>query len=321
MIRTLLAVTLAGACLAAPMVQAQSRRSTPPPPPPTPYEVVPVQGSIYLIPGAGGNATLQIGDEGLLLVDTGLMENSERLLATIREFTTKPLRRIVNTHVHRDHTGGNAVLAAAGQDLKYLEEDTPGAGIYAHESVLHRMSGSLGEEEEYAPEALPLETYFTGVMEFYFNGESVQLLHQPNAHTDGDTIVYFRRSDVISTGDIYVTTTYPFIDVARGGSMQGILDALNRIIEIMIPNTNEEGGTLVVSGHGRISDEYEVVAYRDMLTIIRDRIVAMVEMGMNLEQVKAARPSFDYDQRYGLDAVFWSTERFIEAIYREYGGR
>jgi glyoxylase-like metal-dependent hydrolase (beta-lactamase superfamily II) len=180
------------------------------------------------------------------------------------------------------------------------------------------MSGAVEDELDFPPGAWPLDTYHTGKFDMYYNGESIQLLHQPNAHTDGDSFVYFRRSDVISTGDIYGTVGYPFIDVARGGSLQGILDALNRLIDLMIPDANEEGGTLAISGHGSISDEYEVVNYRDMLTIIRDRIVAMIDMGMSLNQVKAAQPSFDYDGRYGVDSQLWSTERFIETIYREY---
>lgn len=293
---------------------AQRNRGEPPPPP---LEAVHVQGNVYSIPGAGGNVTVQIGRDGVLVVDTGLLETGDRIVAAIRALTDKPIRNIVNTHVHPDHAGGNTAVAAAGQFVGFRQviagdTSTP---IYAHENVLHRM---VDEGEDVWPSAAwPTETYFTESFDMFFNGESIQLLHQPAAHTDGDSIVYFRRSDVISTGDIFVTTSYPFIDAARGGTLQGIIDGLNSIVDLMIPDANEEGGTLAVSGHGRIVDEYEVVAYRDMLVIVRDRIAAMIEMGMSVEQTKAARPSRDYDGRYGLDSDFWSTEQFIETVYRE----
>ena len=155
--------------------------------------------------------------------------------------------------------------------------------------MLHRLSGVIEDPIELPFRSWPLDTYHVDKFDMYFNGESIQLRHQPNAHTDGDSIVYFRRSDVIATGDVYLTTSYPFIDVVRGGSLQGIIDALNELLDLMIPDRNEEGGTLAISGHGAISDEYEVVNYRDMLTIIRDRVVAFIEMGMTLEEVKAAQ--------------------------------
>ena len=136
------------------------------------------------------------------------------------------------------------------------------------------------------------------------------LLHQPAAHTDGDSLVFFRGSDVISTGDIFVTTSYPVIDLDRGGSIQGVIDSLNRIIDLTVPAALQEGGTLVVPGHGRICDEADVVEYRDMVTIIRDRIADMLKRGMTLDQVKAARPTEDYDPRYG------SSSAFVEAVYR-----
>jgi cyclase len=287
---------------------------------PPPLEVIPVQGSIYMIPGAGGNITLQIGEDGVLVVDTGLAANGERVLAAIRSVTDKPIRNIINTHVHPDHTGGNELISTSGQNVGFRQGFTsdPFTPTFAYESVLHRMSGVIEDPLEFPPAAWPIDTYFTDHFDMYFNGESIQLRHVPNAHTDGDTMVYFRGSDVISTGDVYVTTTYPLIDVARGGSLQGIIDGLNMLIDLMIPDRNEEGGTLAISGHGGISDEYEVVNFRDMLTIIRDRIVALIDMGMSLEQVKAAQPTSDYDGRYGADSPLWSTEKFIDAVYEEF---
>lgn len=287
---------------------------------PPALSVIPVQGNVYLIAGAGGNIAVQTGDDGVLVVDTGLPEYAERVLAAIRTLSDRPIRFVVNTHVHPDHTGGNGTIGAAGTNEGFRDglRSEPVVPIYAHESVLHRLSGAIEDPIDLPVRSWPIDTYHVDKFDMYFNGESIQLRHQPNAHTDGDSLVWFRRSDVIATGDVYLTTSYPFIDVARGGSLQGIIDALNELLDLMIPDRNEEGGTLAISGHGAISDEYEVVNYRDMLTIIRDRIVALIEMGMTLEQVKAAQPTFDYDGRYGVDLQLWSTERFIETIYREY---
>jgi glyoxylase-like metal-dependent hydrolase (beta-lactamase superfamily II) len=157
----------------------------------------------------------------------------------------------------------------------------------------------------------PGDTYFGGSKDLYFNGESIQLLHQPAAHTDGDTMVHFRRSDVISSGDIYVTDSYPVIDLANGGNLQGVIDGLNRLLDLAIPEHHEEGGTYIIPGHGRISDEFDVLEYRDMVTILRDRIQDMIRKGMTLAQVKAARPTRDYDPQYGANA-----DMFVEAAYK-----
>ena len=157
----------------------------------------------------------------------------------------------------------------------------------------------------------PGDTYFGANKDLYFNGESIQLLHQPAAHTDGDTMVHFRRSDVISAGDILDTDRYPVIDVANGGTLQGVIDGLNRLLDLAIPEHHEEGGTLIIPGHGRICDEFDVLEYRDMVTIIRDRMQDMIGKGMTLEQVKAARPTRDYDPQYGANA-----DTFVEAGYK-----
>jgi len=152
--------------------------------------------------------------------------------------------------------------------------------------------------------------------EFFFNGEPVFMYHVPAAHTDGDSIVFFRRSDVIATGDVYRTDSYPVVDLEKGGTVQGVIDALNLVLDLAVPAHHEEGGTFIVPGHGRISDEFDVLEYRDMVTIIRDRIQAMISKGMTLDQVKAARPTRDYDPRYGAATGAWTTDKFIEAVYR-----
>jgi glyoxylase-like metal-dependent hydrolase (beta-lactamase superfamily II) len=185
-----------------------------------------------------------------------------------------------------------------------------GARVVAHEHVLARMSAPTGQEAPTPFAAWPTETFFGADKEIFFNNEAIQVLYQHAAHTDGDVVVFFRRSDVVATGDLFSTTGYPVIDRARGGSIQGVLDGLNRIIDITIPKDKEEGGTYVIPGHGRLCDEADVVEYRDMVTIVRDRIQELIRRGLTLEQVNAARPTLDYDGRYG------APETFIEAVYR-----
>jgi glyoxylase-like metal-dependent hydrolase (beta-lactamase superfamily II) len=181
--------------------------------------------------------------------------------------------------------------------------------VIAHELVLHRMSGLKGEAPRVPFGVWPHDTFFTNRKQIYFADEVVEMLHMPAAHTDGDLIVWFRKSDVFST------VTYPMIDLGRGGSVQGILNALNSILDITFPAFNNQGGTLVVPGHGRICNESDVAEYRDMTTIIRDRIQSMIDKRMTLAQVKAAGPSKDYDGLYSTPA--WTGEMFVEAIYTD----
>jgi glyoxylase-like metal-dependent hydrolase (beta-lactamase superfamily II) len=284
-------------------------------------EVLPVQGNIYLVAGAGANITLQLGDNGVLVVDTGSAPMSERVLAEIRKLSQKPLRYVINTAVPEDHTGGNEAFSKAGGTSTTVNiVNTPGQTasqaikIVGHEGILDRMSATVNGKSARPSLAWPTDTFFDDAKEFYFNGESVQVLHQPAGITDGDSLVYFRRSDVVSTGDIYMTTGYPTIDLAGGGSMQGVLDSLNRILDITIPAHHEEGGTMVIPGHGRISDEADVMEYRDMLTVIRDRIRAMVKKGSTLAQVQASRPTMDYDGLY--DVSRQSADAFVETVYK-----
>jgi cyclase len=276
-----------------------------------------VQGNVYMLVGGGGNVTLQIGDEGVLLVDTSVGPMSEKIVAAIRKLSDKPIRYIINTHFHPDHTGGNEKIARLGSTIAGGNVGIGagvGASVIAHENVLNRMSAPTGAEAPTPFAAWPTDTFFTKQKELFFNGEAIEIIHQPAAHTDGDTLVFFRRSDVISAGDLFVTTTFPVIDREAGGNIAGIIAALNRILDIAIPRDKQEGGTYVVPGHGRLCDEADVLEYRDMVTIIHDRVVDMIRKGMTLEQVKAARPTLDYDGRYA-DAD-WTTDRFIEAVYR-----
>lgn len=273
--------------------------------------VLPVQGRVYLLNLGDVNITAQVGDDGILLVDTGPAEWSDRVLQTLRErFGERPITYIVNTRLHPDHIGGNAAIIEAART-------TP--RVIAHEHTYNRMIGVVDDEEALPNEMLPTSTFFTGRKTLYFNGEPIEILHQPSAYTDGDIFVWFRSSDVIATGALFSTLRYPVFEAQRGGSMQGVLTALNRIVDITVPAYNLMGGTMVIPSHGRLGNQADVNSYRNYMTIVRDRVRDMIGQGLTLEQVQAARPSLEYDGLY--DHPEWRSEAFLEALYRDLGGR
>jgi cyclase len=278
--------------------------------------VEPVQHNIYLLAGSGGNITVQVGPEGVLMVDSGFAPLVPKVLAEIRKLSPGPLRYIINTHMHPDHVGGNAAMAKlAGNDPALPLK------IIGHQNVLNRLTASAAGQPRFPEEGLPIDEYGTPQKSFQFNGEAVVIYHEPNAHTDGDSIVLFRGSDVISTGDIFTPGGYPFIDVERGGTVQGEILALNHILQLAVPGHTQEGGTYVVPGHGRICDDADVVEYRDMVVIVRDRIRDMIQKNFTLEQVKAAKPTRDYDTEYVAANSFVTADRFVEAVYKSLAHR
>jgi glyoxylase-like metal-dependent hydrolase (beta-lactamase superfamily II) len=311
----------------------------------------PVRENIWMLVGAGANITASVGADGVLLVNAGEAQASERVIAALDELQSelnafgfldideperggaetrsrfpvnthappKPIRYIVNTSPLEHNVGGNEALAAAGVTYTggnvagTIADSSTGAAVLAHENVLVRMvSRQVGFE------ALPTETFFVREYKLstFFNDEGVRIVHVPGATTDGDSIVYFRGSDVIAAGDIFNMDSFPVIDVDQGGHIDGVLDGLNYILELAIPEFRTEGGTMIVPGHGRLADSADVGYYRDMLTIIRDQVQNLIERGMTLQQVVAARPTFGYEGRFGSDAAPWTTEMFITAVYR-----
>jgi cyclase len=284
-------------------------------------EVLHVRDGIYMLVGAGGHITAQIGDDGVLIVDTQFAPLADKIVGALRTISDKPIRYIINTHHHGDHTGGNAALRVAGSTViggnmpgavPYAEGG--GAQVVAHENVLLRMSATTGEQA--VPTAVwPTNTFFDDEKRMYYNGEGIRIIHEPSAHTDGDVYVYFRRSDVIAAGDIFSTQGWPIIDMSAGGSYQGIIDALNDLVDLMIPVYGQDGGTLVIPGHGRLSGIGDVLDYREMVIVIGDRLKAMIADGMTLEQVLAAEPALDYAPVYGTSASFRTTEEFLESAY------
>jgi cyclase len=289
-------------------------------------DVVQVRPDVYMIAGAGGNVAAHIGPAGVVVVDSGSGPTAAAVLAAIRRLTAQPIRYVINTSGDADHVGGNGVLSKAGQTIlgfqgsSGVSEDvyTSGgaASVLAHENVFARISGT---SSAFPSSAWPTKTYTGRSYSMYLNGDGIQVLHMPAAHSDGDSIVFFRRADVIVSGDVVDITRFPVIDTAKGGSIQGEIDALNRLVEMMIPPFPlrwREERTYLIPGHGFVADYGDVVEYRNVVTIVRDRVQDMVGRGMTLEQVKAADPTKGFRRRYGAETGSWTTDMFVEAVYR-----
>ncbi|HET9833833.1 MAG TPA: MBL fold metallo-hydrolase [Vicinamibacterales bacterium] len=269
-----------------------------------------VQGKVYVLAAAdgnGANVVLQAGADGVLLVDTQPADAAQRVFAAVRALSPEPIRWIVNTSARADHMGGNDALTRLGTTPASVGRTR----VVAHQNVVHRLVGNTSISRD----AWPNDDFFTPDKDFFFNGEAVIVTHMPAATTDGDSIVFFRRSDVIATGDVFTPGKYPAIDLASGGSIQGEIDALNTILHVAVPARYQEGGTYIVPGHGRICDEADLVEYREMLTVVRDRIQDLIKKGSTLDQVKAAKPSRDYDPEYTRSGGP-TADTFVDVVYR-----
>lgn len=289
-------------------------------------EVLEVRRNVFMIAGAGGNIGVQVGEDGVVVVDAGSAASAADVVAAIKRISPKPIRYIIDTGPDADHVGGNDALSKAG-DQFYPGTRAPGprqdalrsvAAIVAFEDVVRHMTAAA-ESTSGPILGLPSESFHYERKYFYMNDEAIEVLHQPAAHTDSDVFVFFRRSDVVVAGDVIDTRRFPVIDIERGGSIEGEIAALGRLSELAVasvPIVSREAGTIVIPGHGRLYDQFDVIEYRDMITIIAERIRALVDAGRSLEQVKAAAPAKGYAGRYGNDGGDWTTEKFVEAVYR-----
>jgi glyoxylase-like metal-dependent hydrolase (beta-lactamase superfamily II) len=327
----LLGATLVGTLCARATLDGQAKPGATPD---AHLQVIRLQPDFYMIAGAGGNIAVQFGPDGVVVVDTGTAANAEAVLAEIRRLTDRPIRYIINTSADADHVGGNEKLSAAGQSIIPTGglNDIAAAGgravIFAEEHVLARMSAPVGQQAPFPSGGWPTTSYAASLGEVqksvYLNHQAIQVFYQPAAHSDGDSIVFFRRSDVAVVGDVLDTTRFPVIDLEQGGSLQGIIDSLNRLIKLAVPSTPlvwQEGGTLVIPGHGRICDQADVVDYRDMLTVIRDIVRDMIKNGMTFDQIQKADPTRGYRRRYGSETGAWTTDHFVAAVYKSLTAR
>jgi cyclase len=318
-------IAIAAACLFCVGTQAQPAETGG-------LEVLQLRPNFFMLAGAGGHIGVQVGDDGVVVVDAGSSARADVVLAAIKKLTPRPIRYVINTSADPDHVGGNEALSKAGQTLFTAPGSIalPGnflggaASILAAEKVLSRMSAPTGQASPFPAGAWPTETFDHPRKYMYLNDEGIEVLHQPAAHTDGDVVVFFRRSDVVVAGDILDTTRFPVIDVAKGGTINGEIAALNRLVDLAIPSVpivSREAGTIVIPGHGHLCDQFDVVEYRDMVTIIRDRVRDLIAAGRTLDQVKAASPARGYTRRYGSETGSWTTNHFIEAVYRTLKGQ
>jgi cyclase len=316
--------------------------------------VLPVQGNIYMLVVDGTNITASIGADGVMLVNTGSAAMTDKVLSAVNQLANsavtppgpntcfgancpnawgwaspymnavisspapaRPVRYIVNTSAAADHVAGNEKIAATGFFPRgggfgsAVDNIGRHASIIAHENVQNRLATAPAA-------AQPTDTYFDEFQKLpeYFNGEAVIVYHAPAANTDGDSLVFFRHSEVISAGNLMSTLSYPAIDLEKGGSIQGVIDGLNRILDLAVAEYRGQGGTWIVPGRGRLSDTTDVASYRNMLTIIRDRVKDLAGNGMTLAQVKAAKPTMDFDGRFGSTTGSWTTDMFVEAVYK-----
>lgn len=289
------------------------------------------QGSVWLMAGEprGSNVAVQVGDQGILVVDTGVRDMAKTLAEQIAQMSQgrgdepKIIRYVINTDGLPDHIGGNEVIRAAGSTVVAgnFAFDNPGlasgATVIASQNLLARLVQESASGSADAAQALwPTDTEDFDTYNMHFNGEAVQLFHPHNATTDGNLMVMFRRSDVLVTGDVVDMTSWPIIDVARGGTIDGELVALNHIIDMSVPEDKEEGGTLIIPGHGRLADQSDVVYYKNDVTTVRNRVQYYKNQGKTLQQVLDIKPSWDFDERFGHDSGPWTTRQFIEAIYK-----
>lgn len=264
-------------------------------------QTIKVADGVYMLRGAGGNIGISAGEDGILMIDTQFAELMEKIKSAIAEINRGPIRIVLNTHWHYDHTYGNESLAKSG------------ALIMAHENTRMRMKSEQTFPDfdmdipVFPKAALPLVTFYDSLT-LHFNGEEIQVIHIENAHSDGDIVIFFRKANVMQTGDIYFSVLYPFIDVSHGGSIDGVIAAADKILGIVDENTK------IIPGHGPLSNREGLKKYRDMLITLRDRIQSQIEEGKTLEEVIASNPTADFDK---IKAQSVPPEMFVKIVYND----
>ncbi len=292
-------------------------------------DVIKVRTNFYMIAGAGGNIGVQIGSDGVVLVNAGDGKSSDAIIAEVKKLTPLPIRFIIDTNADADFVGGNGKVAKAGETIftntlgagGFTSAMTNGgaAAILAHDSVMQRMSAPTGKQSPFPTDSWPTEAFYPNRHTLRMNDEGIEVTYQPNAHSNADSFVLFRGSDVVVAGDVIDTTRFPVIDLANGGSIQGEIEALNRLIDLAIPPTPfiyKGVGTYVIPGHGRLCEQMEIVDYRDMVVTVRDVVADLIKQGKTLDQIKEARPALPYERQYGATSGPWTTNMFVEAIYK-----
>ena len=273
--------------------------------------ITPVAGNVYMVqrPGGGGNIGVQVGPDGVLLVDSLFAPLADKLVAAVKQVTDEGIRFLVNTHIHVDHVGGNENLAEMG--VVIFAHDNTRLRFSEERSRYPRAGGSFAPQQPVA--ARPLIT-FSDTMSFHLNGEEVRAFLAPPAHTDGDVFVYFPESDVLHLGDVYRTTSYPIIDIYNGGSLRGTIAAMDQAIDLAGPDTK------VIPGHGlEVVGRDEMIEFRDMILDVQGQVLNMILDGKKLDEVMAAQPTADYDAKW-TDDPGWGPQDFVPIIYYELGG-
>jgi glyoxylase-like metal-dependent hydrolase (beta-lactamase superfamily II) len=303
-------------------------------------EVLQIRPNFYMIAGAGANIGAQVGPNGVVLVNAGTAQASDDVIAAVARLSPQPIRYIVDTSADPDVVGGNAKLAAAGRNITSFSVgssrtnvaglDLDAARVLSHENVLTQMRrAGAGATSAFPTDTWPTETFGERRRTMYFNDEGIEIIKLPSAHSDADTLVLFRKSDVIVAGNIIDADRFPMIDLAKGGSLKGEIEALNRVIEMAIPpgpfvglpsgpnaTARLQGGTDILPGHGRVFRQIDVVNYRDMLVIVADIVQDMIGRKMTLDQIRAAEPAKPFSARYGATSGPWTTNDFVEAVFK-----
>jgi glyoxylase-like metal-dependent hydrolase (beta-lactamase superfamily II) len=315
-----------------PAARAPAAKPAEPPPAPT-LELLELTPHFFMLVGAGANIGVQVGVNGMVLVNAGTAPLSPEVLTALKPLMVRdrPIRFIIDTSADADVVGGNAALAAAGRSVASSAGDVQRkvarpASILSRSEVLERLSAPPAKGVAVNSAGWPTEAFGEQRHAFYFNDEGIEILHLPAAHTDGDAVVFFRKSDVVVAGNLIDADHFPMIDVARGGSLQGEIDALTRIIELAIPpgpyysglhvEDEQPGGTFVIPGRGHVLRQVDVANYRDMLVIVADEVQGLIDQNKSLDEIKAADPAKPFKSRYGATSGPWTTDMFIEAVYK-----